>query len=100
MGVRFTGRVGIAGGVPTFRPGISFSYSPNRRRGRKEVHDDGERVCYVYVIEADDGGVKIGISASPNRRLRQLSTGSTRHLRLVAQIPFSHGAKRVEAHVH
>ena len=47
-----------------------------------------DRAGYVYAIRSDaTEAVKIGFSASPIRRLRQLQTGSPDRLRILCAIP-------------
>lgn len=59
--------------------------------------------CFVYVISIDDLGLsKIGISDNPNKRLRQLSTGSPFRMRvaLTISLPDREMALAVESAFH
>lgn len=54
----------------------------------------------VYVIEAEDGLLKIGISKNPRQRLSDLQTGSPRPLRLVHVQECNGVAQIVEQRAH
>lgn len=51
----------------------------------------------IYFIRAQTGDIKIGYSATPERRLSSMQTGSPVSLELVALIP---GSKQDERHLH
>lgn len=44
-------------------------------------------MSYVYLIEDGAGRVKIGLAIDPQKRLRQLQTGSSSKLRILATLP-------------
>ena len=51
----------------------------------QEVAESVQKPLYVYAIrETSTGNVKLGISTDPNERLRQLQTGNSSQLELVA----------------
>lgn len=58
------------------------------------------RAAAVYVVESDAGVVKIGRSAEPERRIRQLATASGAVLRLRHTTPIREDASLVEALAH
>jgi hypothetical protein len=43
-------------------------------------------MCYVYFIQQGRGSIKIGVSEDPDRRLKELQTGTSRQLRLIAKL--------------
>jgi hypothetical protein len=67
----------------------------------------GDRTCFVYAIcYLEDGEftgpVKIGISAAPTARLRELQIGSPRKLAIVfcANVSSRESARRIEVMAH
>jgi len=55
---------------------------------------------YVYLIKSDESGYyKIGYSANPNNRIKQLQTGSADRLRIV-HLYESVRARKVEKSLH
>lgn len=56
---------------------------------------------FIYVIRADDGRTKVGISTNPRRRLRSLQSGNAAKLSLGYQRPISRElAIRIERRAH
>jgi predicted GIY-YIG superfamily endonuclease len=51
-------------------------------------------MTYVYFIQQGYGSIKIGVSDDPEIRLKQMQTGTSRILRIIAKFPF---ANRTEA---
>lgn len=49
----------------------------------------------TYAIEAGTGEIKLGIALHPERRLRELSTGSPVELRLLGSIPAGRTVERL-----
>lgn len=60
--------------------------------------------CYLYCIEAncDPCAVKVGVSSDPDKRLRQLQTGSAHHLSIARLWPMESRevALSIEADIH
>lgn len=54
-------------------------------------------MSYVYLIGDEAGRVKIGLAIDPQKRLRQLQTGSSSKLRILATLP---GDREDEQHLH
>ena len=55
---------------------------------------------YIYLIRNDDNGaLKIGIGLNPQKRIKQLSTGSTSKLTLIYERICEHASK-VERNLH
>jgi hypothetical protein len=51
----------------------------------QDILDTCKNILYVYAIrEVDTGNIKLGISKNPQARLRQLQTGNSSRLELVA----------------
>jgi predicted GIY-YIG superfamily endonuclease len=68
---------------------------------RKVAHAKQRGLRYVYVIEAEGGDVKVGVASDPQRRLRELQTGSGSKLRVAFKVLCRAGAERhVEARCH
>jgi Meiotically up-regulated gene 113 len=67
------------------RPGVSFGQLNFQRRSSAATAV--ERRQMVYVITADHGLSKIGISNDPAGRLKSLQTGSAHPLRVALAIP-------------
>ena len=56
---------------------------------------------FVYIIEnVDNGAIKIGVGNDPNKRLKQLQTGSVSELELVYQSNVCSNAFDIEAECH
>jgi hypothetical protein len=64
------------------RPGISFALSEltRRRPSPRRLQSRQLSGSFIYIVQADDGLVKVGISGNPNARLAQLQRASTAHL--------------------
>lgn len=59
------------------------------------------KAAYLYVIADGSGAHKVGLSVSPQRRLRELQGGSPRRLRVARQTPApAVSATKVEAYAH
>jgi hypothetical protein len=80
------------------RPGISFSLdelSPRRPANRRRLEGS-----FIYVIRADNGLIKIGISTNPSARLAQLRTASAAHLAIAYVGALRCNGYAVEAETH
>jgi hypothetical protein len=80
------------------RPGISFSLdelSRSRPSPRRQL--EGR---FIYVIRADNGLLKIGISSNPNARLAQLQTSSPFKLSIAYVAALRCDGRTVEAAAH
>lgn len=77
-------------------------WGPWEEEAESEPVDTSIKVKYVYVISCTDTDrpmSKIGIAASPEKRVRQLSTSSPHTLRL-EMTRYSENAKAIEAKAH
>lgn len=56
---------------------------------------------YIYVIESDNGSVKIGFSKNPEKRVKSLQTGHDTKLKVVYkhEVPCDR-ARMVESYIH
>lgn len=45
-------------------------------------------MTYVYMIQAGYGGIKIGVSNNPEKRLKELQTSNHKPLHIVVKFPF------------
>jgi hypothetical protein len=68
------------------RPGISFRLDELLRRPspRRQLHG-----CFVYVVQADNGNVKIGVTSHPETRLAQIQTGISHRINYAFIAPTS-----------
>lgn len=57
----------------------------------------GEDACFVYVIQAESGPIKVGVAKDPEARLRAHQTSNFEELTLLHVLPGSH---RQEADLH
>lgn len=55
---------------------------------------------YLYIAGQPDGPIKVGFSASPKQRMRQLRTASSADIRLIECFLVEGSAKILEATVH
>jgi hypothetical protein len=67
------------------RPGISFALSELTRSRPSPRRQQSRQMSgsFIYVISADDGLIKVGISRDPSRRLAQLQASSPHMLSLI-----------------
>lgn len=85
---RMTGRGLFAShAVPYLLESMGFDVSACNGWERQASPADGPDERPVYFIQADNGLVKIGVSADPMNRLEGLRTGSPLRLRLLGVIP-------------
>lgn len=54
----------------------------------------------IYVVESDNGELKVGISTNPQQRIKQLSTGHPHDLSLARSVGPLENAKQVEESIH
>jgi hypothetical protein len=64
------------------RPGISFALSELLPRPSPPRHSRQLRGSFIYIVQADNGLIKVGISGNPGARLMQLRTASAVPLKL------------------
>jgi hypothetical protein len=80
------------------RPGISFALSElSRSRPSPRRQLEGS---FVYVVQADNGTIKIGISTNPTARLAQLQRSAPAHLSLAYVGALRSTGYAVEAEAH
>jgi hypothetical protein len=82
------------------RPGISFSPEDSRRRPSPRRQSRQLSGSFIYVIQADDGLIKVGISSNPSARLAQLQTSTPSRLSLAYIGALRCNGYAVEAEAH
>ena len=72
----------------TIRMNLKTASSVRRRRGAQPKKKTSTEDVYLYLCEIGDGLFKVGVSASPQRRRKQIRTYTSKAtMRAVARIP-------------
>ena len=75
-----------------------MSFQPSDLRSKKPPSI--ARASYIYVVKGDEENIKIGVTKSPETRLAQLQTGSSRKIDYAFIAPVSGDPYAIEKEAH